>query len=80
MKRMLVLAVRVNCVAEALTDPVEIGVAVPVASVAVGYSLRLKDLSLQVGHKARQSTNFIKSDEFKYWVGAEPLKDIDGDH
>ena len=48
--------------------------------VAVGYSLRLKYFSLQVGHKARQSTNSIRSDELKYWVGAEPLEDIEGDY
>ena len=119
---MLVLAVWVNCVAEALTNPVEIGVAVPVASSTAAVtceitrrhksltiltaitppppslhlipnvlhdscvwtpqqqlplpptpkflSLRLKYLSLQVCPKVRQSTNSIKSDQFKYQVGS----------
>ena len=30
--------------------------------------------------EARQSTNFIKCDEFKYLVGVEPLEDVDGNH
>ena len=38
MKRMLVLAIWVNCVAEVLMDPVEIGVAVPVASSMVAVT------------------------------------------
>ena len=40
-KRMVVLAVWVNCVAEALMDPVEIGVAVPVASSMVAVTCRI---------------------------------------
>ena len=54
-------------------------VAVPIWGVCRD-SYTLKYLSLQVGHKARQSTNSIRSDEFKYWVGAEPLEDIEGDY
>ena len=41
MKRMVVLAVWVNCVAEALMDPVEIGVAIPVASSMAAVTCRI---------------------------------------